>query len=198
MSMQVRGVCIAGFIVIMATAVYHAGAAQDVRPPADRPCVIVWRYAGMQLKPNEGLVLAVWNDGTILFSHRPERLGEHLLIGRVALEDIQTMLVGIRAAGFWEKRRDYVVPDSRFTTIVAHSGNDEARHSWHECLLPGFGGDINTDKEYRSFVRMWKKTMGAITALAPIEVQRLSEKVGKARAWRGYVVDEPHKTVWRP
>ena len=55
MSMQVRAVCIAGFVVIVAAAVYRAGASQDVRAPADRPCVIVWRHGGMQHKPNEGV-----------------------------------------------------------------------------------------------------------------------------------------------
>ena len=107
------------------------------------------------------------------------------------------MLASIRKAGFWEEHKGDLVPDAGYSIITVRDGTRTASHRWHERLLPGFGSDLNTDAKYRAFVRMWKKTSGAIESLAPVEIARLDEKLGKDRVFRGYVVDEPRKTPWR-
>ncbi len=192
------GVFIACIVALSsAAAVLLAAASQDEKAAAEWPCVAVWHQDGMKAKPNDGLRIAVWEDGTILFSPRPDRLGEHMLVGRVEKKDVETMLAGLRAAGFWDEHRSDVVPDSAYTTIAASDGQKRTVHRWHEYLLPGFGSDINTDKDYRAFVRMWKRTSGAIEALPPIEVRRLSDELGEKRVFRGYIADKPHETVWR-
>ena len=162
-------------------------------PEESNPCLVIWRYGGNAPGANQGLELAVWPDGSILLSPRSEALGKNLLAGRVDPNDLAAALSMIREVGFQKLTRDWFVPDSAGTTIFV-SDDKVTRRSWHEYLLPGFGGDINTDHEYCAFVRTWKKTCAAIEGLAPIELRRLEE----AKEFRGYVVDAPEKTPWRP
>jgi hypothetical protein len=45
---------------------------------------------------------------------------------------------------------------------------------------------------------MWRQTRGAIEAIAPIELDRLQQKVGDKQYFRGYNIAEPTKTKWAP
>jgi hypothetical protein len=155
------------------------------------PCVVIWRQA--YGSGNGGLELAVWPDGVILLSPWPQALGENLLAGRVDPSDLADALSCIREAGFQKLTRDWVVPDSDATTIAV-TDEKVTHRSWHGCLFPGFGGDVNTDPGYRAFIRSWKKTHAAIEGLAPIELRRLEG----LKEFRGYVVDAPEETPWRP
>jgi hypothetical protein len=168
------------------------------------PCVVVWRAGGLPLRgkdsqPNTGLEIAVWDDGTILYSPSRERLGQQLVVGKVPAEDVPAMLAAIRAAGFWDDRRGDVVPDSSFTTIIVNEGGKRVSRQWHEYLLPGFGSSLG-DAQYRDFVRSWKRTRGAIESLAPVEIQRLEEvggdKPGANPGFRGYNIAKPPDTPW--
>ena len=142
--------------VIRAAAIASVGArtllaaGQPATQAADWPCLAVWHLGGNREKPNSGLKIAVWPDGTILFSPRLERVGEHMLVGAAEKADVEEMLKAVRLAGFFEAQRDYVVPDSSFTTIAVRDGEGSSVHSFHAYLLPGFGGDINTDAKYET------------------------------------------------
>jgi len=143
-----------------------------------------------------GLVLAVWEDGVLLLAADPAAPGERLLAGRAEKADVAALIEAIGKTGFFEEKREgHVVPDAASTTIAARAGGREALRSWHEHLLPGFGGDINTDADYRRFVRMWKGTRGAIEALAPVEVRRL-EEASPGGGFRGYDPASPGRTSW--
>lgn len=182
------------------------------------PCIVVWQEDGYvpAEQRNAGLVLAVWEDGTLLFPASTRRLGAHMLVGRAAPEDVAAVLRAAREAGFDELKRDYVVPDSAYATITVgiarerratttapakHDSGDavaeRVAHAWHGSLNPGFGGDVTTDDEYRAFVRAWKRTRGAIEALAPSEVYRLQDVHPDLTQFRGYNLAEPYRTAWR-
>ena len=157
------------------------------------PCLVIWHTGGMQENPNHGLEVAIWSDGVVLLSPLPESLGKHMLTGRIDKQELADALRCIHDVGFSKLTRDWQVPDSEFTTIAVLDGQT-ATHSWHEYLMPGFGGDLNTDADYRAFIRTWKKTRAAIEGLAPIELR----PIGNAKEFRGYLVDAPYKTTWRP
>lgn len=211
-----------------ATAVLLAAADKDARSAArrldagrtDPPCVVVWHedsYRPAEQR-NAGLVLAVWEDGTLLFPASTARLGAHMLVGRAAPEDVAVVLRAVREAGFHKLKRDYVVPDAAYTTITVRTTREGAAaatapaaprdgdggavpervaHAWHGSLNPGFGGDVATDAEYRAFVRAWKRTRGALEGLAPEEVYRLQDVFPDLKEFRGYDLAEPNRTAWR-
>jgi hypothetical protein len=203
----VTGITVIGFMGILMAAAENPGRSRSpgdlpgtqecvTTHPADWPCLAVWHDGGMRRNANSGLKLAVWSDGTILLSPREEKPGESLLVGKVDESDVKAMLQAVRDAGFFELGRDYVVPDSSYATIAVRGDNKAAVHSWHGFLLPGFGGDLNTDPSYRAFIKVWKRTAGAIESLAPVELHRLSERAGTDTMFRGYVIASPQKTGW--
>ncbi len=164
----------------------------------DWPCLAMTHNGGMSRdnKSKSGLLLAVWEDGTMLFAARQSAPGERLLVGRAEKAEVSNMLEAVKAAGFFEEKREhYAVPDSASTTIRVRNGKNKGLHTWHERLLPGFGGDINTDTVYRQFIRMWKKTRGAVEALPLVEVHRF-EELAVAGRFRGYIADNAWKTAW--
>ena len=117
-----------------------------------------------------------------------------MLVGKVDPADLRAALASIRDARFQKLNRDWQAPDSGYVTILVRDTGVSTKHSWHEYLLPGFGGNINTDADYREFVRSWKKTRAAIEGLAPLELRTLQD----TDDFRGYVVGAPEKTTWRP
>lgn len=164
-------------------------------PGTDGPCLAVWQHESLRpsAKSNSGLRIAVWPDGAILFSPVRARLGEHMLIGAVETADLEAALKTIRTAGFFKLTRDYLVPDSGSTTIAVRDHEGSSAHSFHAYLMPGFGGDLNTDAEYRRFVRTWMHTHGAIESLAPVRLERLGDR----QEYRGYSVAEQRASQWQ-
>ncbi len=201
---------IAGLALGRSRPVCSEPAASELAAPRNEqtPCVVVWRTPGLPAPPppsekgsppNGGLEIAVWDDGTILYSPNLQRLGQHLVVGKVPVEDVRAMLAAVRAAGFWDDHRGERVPDSSYTTIIVSEDGKRVSRQWHEYLLPGFGSSLS-DARYRDFVRCWKRTRGAIESLAPVEIQRLTEVVGDkpgAKAdFRGYNLANPSDTPW--
>ena len=182
------------FLAAMGAALVLLG--EGTADPAREPCVVMTHEGGSRVGAKSGLVLAVWEDGAMLFAASSAEPGERLLVGRAERADVAAMLEAISKAGFIEEKREHhAVPDSASTTIMARTGGKKSLHTWHGCLLPGFGGDINTDGDYRRFVRMWKGTLGAIEGLPPVEVHRLEEKAPEGK-FRGLDPKEPWKTAW--
>ncbi|MFN7140912.1 MAG: hypothetical protein ACK4UN_16390, partial [Limisphaerales bacterium] len=106
------------------------------------------------------------------------------------------MWKSLREAGFFRVEREhYVVPDSSYETIMATWGSEKAVRSWHGSLKPGFGGDINTDEQYRQFVEMWQKSMAGIEQLNPKELKPAEAKAANG-FFRGYNLASPGKTPW--
>jgi hypothetical protein len=165
--------------------------------PVGAPCLVIWQYPGYpapRQRVNAGLEVAVWPDGAMLLSPVRSALGEHMMAGKVDAADLKAALSAIRDAGFQKLKNGSVVPDASCARITVAEEGKVTTNGWHECLLPGFGGDINADAEYRAFVRTWKKTRAAIESIAPIELRALKEK----EDFRGYVTIAPEKTNWRP
>ena len=134
---------------------------------------------------------ALWQDGAVLF-----RQDGKLFTGTIDPESFRTLWETLRAAKFFTTAREhYVVPDSSYETIMVRLRNESAIHSWHGVLRPGFGGNIETDAEYRAFVGMWKTSEAAIHSITPDDVRPVEQRASDGN-FRGYIVDEPSKTDW--
>lgn len=169
-------------------------------PPAvcsgdESPLVVVWHDSGNLPYAPRGLAIAVWADGALLIAADPAYPGRQVLRGRCAAADVAQLVDAIRAAGFSDLPRDWVVPCANTVTIRVCVDGKAVRRVWHESLQPGFGGDINTDAAYRDFVRAWRKVHGAIESLAPLEVELVDPERGPA-PFRGYDFRAPHETPW--
>ncbi|MBA4148986.1 MAG: hypothetical protein H0X66_12790 [Verrucomicrobia bacterium] len=155
--------------------------------------VLVHVRRGNRRTPGPELKFAYWQDGTVLLRADDS---SRLLVGKVEHPGTWRMWNALREAAFFTTSREgYVVPDASYETIMIHSGNESAVHSWHGVLTPNFGGNIETDAEYRSFVEMWKQSVAAIAKLTPTQLRPLSE-AAKDGTFRGYVVDKPAETEW--
>jgi hypothetical protein len=171
-----------------------ADAKKDHDAPQN-PFIVVRSIGGMQRDPNRGLRMAIWKDGTVLFSPIPEKLGYAMLIGHLDEKNISELLELFKQSGLFNQRREgYVVPDSGYTSIRVEGLGGR---TWHENLMPGFGGNIDDGGEYHRFVKSWKKCTGAMEALVPIHLKRLDENVTEPKAiFRGYNSSKPVETPW--
>ncbi len=156
---------------------------------SDWPTVVQLRHESRGPVP---LKRALWKDGTVLFSDP----SGNMRVGTVHHPSPWRMWNGLREAGFFTMEREhYIVPDSDYETIFAHQGSEAKIHSWHCNLTRGFGGDIETDAAYRSFVEMWKKADDAISHLTPEQSSPL-EDVAVNGTYRGYDLSKPSETPW--
>jgi len=165
------------------------------------PCIVVWHMPGYPGKTAElrfGLEIAVWRDDTVLLSSRQDYPGKGMLIGRVDAASLKDALAAIESSGFPELKRDYPAIDAQSVRIELRRASGVTKRAWTECLMPGVGGDLNSDEENRAFVRAWRKTRGAIAGLEIVELRSLEQVIGKAKEFRGYLVDAPVQTSWRP
>ncbi len=99
---------------------------------------------------NGGLRLALWPDGTMLFSPLRNALGDHMVVGRIDVDELNGALDALAQSGLYDPgaREHYISPDAQYTTIMVKQGGHPAvLKSWHEVLLPGFGGNLNADAE---------------------------------------------------
>lgn len=157
----------------------------------DWPILVHVRHGSRD--PLSTLKFAYWQDGTVLFRSPKD---DALQVGHIAYPEFWKMWTAFREAGFFKTTREhYVVPDSSYETIIIHLGSESALHSWHGSLTRGFGGDIETDPEYRAFVEMWSKTVGAISETAPTGGRSVND-VAKSGNFRGYVLNKPNETKW--
>jgi hypothetical protein len=169
----------------------------DTRDP--RPCIALVQHGGNSPDAQSGLRLAAWPDGAVLMPRSDRGVGGHLLVGTLDPEEVVSVVETIGKAGFFAvERYGYAVPDGEYAVMLVRTGDVSAAHCWHECLSPNYGGNINTDLEYLSFVRMWRKAAGALYALTPSHVQRLAAYLAEAQAndFRGYDPTEPWQTPW--
>lgn len=163
-----------------------------------RPLIVMHRTEGnMRDGRNEGLRLAIWKDGKVLFSPLPDQLGYAMLLGQIDPEAVRELERAFEASGLLSHpRAHYVVPDATYSTL---SVDGLGSRSWHEYLNPGFGGNIDEDEEYFAFVKAWKHCTSALEALVPRQLQRLDENVREpSGVFRDYSSAEPDKTPWLP
>jgi hypothetical protein len=163
------------------------------------PCIVLVQHGGNSPNDESGLRLAVWPDGAALVPRSARGVGPHLLVGTLDPEEVASALGSIKKAGFFTTERyGYAVPDGDYAIMLVRADDGARAHCWHECLSPGYGGNINTDLDYLSFVRMWNKAASALCALTPSHVQRLPEYLAETNAsdFRGYNPDEPFRTPW--
>lgn len=173
------------------------------QPAADAeetwPCIVFVQHGGNAPGAESGLRLAVWPDGAALIPRSARGIGPHLLVGALDPAEVASAVGSIKDAGFFTvERYGYAVPDGDYATMLIRADGVSKAHCWHECLSPGYGGNINTDLDYLSFARMWRNTAAALCALTPSHVQRLPEYLAETNAsdFRGYNPAEPLRTPW--
>ena len=194
------------FMVVTLCAVVAAlcvAAVRSIRAEQDNapqhPLIVMWstsfRTSQNDHCSNGGLKIAIWKDGTVLFSPLPHNLGEAMLIGQLDQKELSELLETFKKSGlFTQSRSGYAVPDSASTTIKVEG---LGTRFWHEYIMPGFGGNIDEDKEYYQFVKAWRKCTSALEGLVPIHLRRLDENVQEPKAmFRGYNSAEWFMTPW--
>lgn len=166
------------------------------------PCmVLVYHDVGSAPGAGErsGLRMAIWEDGSILIQPEPRWVTEHILIGTLDTRDLAATVSRIAQAGFFSVDREgYCVPSSGWSTLMVRTRTTSQVRSWHGTLLPGFGGNLNTDEEYRRFVKMWRESESALLALTPLKVERLKTRLARSKGtgFRGYNPADPFGTPW--
>jgi len=143
--------------------------------------------------------MAIWEDGSILIQRGPRRITEHILVGTLDAKDLAEAISSVAQAGFFSVDREgYCVPSSSSSVLMVRTGTASQVRSWHETLSPGFGGNLNTDDEYRKFVKMWRKSESALLALTPLKVERLKSHLARSKRadFRGYNPAAPLRTPW--
>lgn len=146
-----------------------------------------------------GLELAVWKDGTILVAASERRLpGQGILVGKVDPKDLETALKQISDAAFFDSWSSRVVVGGGSTSISVEHGDKVATVARTETLMPGVGVNVSADPRSRALVRMWRRTRGAIEGISPIELSLLEKQIGKQGTFRGYNLNNPVSTAWRP
>lgn len=146
-------------------------------------------------EPSRGprrLLLAHWMDGTTLRANTEGKLE----VGHAPHPGPWRMWQGVRKSGFFKSPLEsYIVPDASYETLCILQGSEGSIHGWHGVLKRGFGGDIETDDDYRRFVEMWKGAKNALSELQLNTVVPVEEAATKG-IFRGYDLAEPAKTPW--
>lgn len=189
-----------GVAILLAAVACLTFAGVEEEDDSPWPCIVMVYQANSMLPGvgGSGLRMAIWEDGSILM--QPDRsISEHILIGSLDGEDLETAFKSIVQTGFFSGSREgYVVPDAGYSTLMIRTETESKVRSWHGKLSPGFGGNLNTDKEYRRFVKMWKASESTLLALTPVKVERLAQHLKKSGAthFRGYNPQAPFEAPW--
>ncbi|GEM_PF-4216084 len=163
----------------------------------DLPCAMVMYTPGNGPPDSPcGLIMAVWRDGTMLFSAGECSPGKHMLVGQADIADVDAMVEAMIRAGFFGKLKDDSgVPDAGFSTMALRVRTSKARrHSG--SLIPGFGKNANPDADYWAYVKMWRRCEAELHAISPHKVERLEDRLEADGTFRGYNPDEPFETPW--
>jgi hypothetical protein len=135
------------------------------------------------------ILVAVWGDGSIVWSHDAIEGGPPYQIGRCGAESVLSLFNDLEKKGVFEDRsleRAYFGPDSRFTTIQLDDGRRRLRmQSWHELYeqhgkvvagshgLTALNGRsleevVKTEPEpYQKYRRTWSELRSRLAGLIP-------------------------------
>jgi hypothetical protein len=109
--------------------------------PTSTPVAAIWhdnRSSNRPPDPHEEvmrLVVAVWSDGTIVWSEHGRKGGRPYLTANVREARVKQLLSDLKEAGFFRelKRTRWFGPDSGYMVIAANDGSDCQRlASWHD------------------------------------------------------------------
>jgi hypothetical protein len=145
------------------------------------------------------LVVAVWDDGHVVWSDDRLRGGAPYRSGQIDRTRLAAILSGMERDGvFAEKKfsRANVGPDSKFTTIWLKSGKLQLQmRSWHELVEAGGGAvattsgieplrgrrrfDVlrNQPSEYLYYRLAWSEIRGTLLEMIPSESKAVDGKV---------------------
>jgi hypothetical protein len=99
-------------------------------------------------EPFTKVILAIWGDGKIVWSHDRLRGGAPYHTAEIDPPKIQSLLANLKRDGLFTEnsfQRAYFGPDSRYTTILVRFGKDKLEmSSWHE-LAESSGNSVSAD-----------------------------------------------------
>jgi hypothetical protein len=206
--------CISSLICIafVATALTPTEAPKDHpgRPisTADTVLAIYVRHDGRRAPKSPGLVMAVWPDGTAIWSDDRTVGGPPYRSGHVDPKRVAAALKRIGADGYFDDEslgQLYVGPDAGSTILLAKAGKKKVdMQSWHE-LYEGNGavareGGLGTAEgsrlaalkaesaKYLYYRMAWSELRGQMTALIPNE----------SRPVEGRLVFSAGEAYWQP
>lgn len=124
--------------ILLIVACQAQGAESALRPVTEADSVLAVYTENWELgaKPETRLILAVWNDGYVVWSEDRLRGGAPYHTGRTDPKRLDSLLSGLEQKGLFADKSlaDWQAgPDSEFTTILVRFKKKElAMKSWHE------------------------------------------------------------------
>lgn len=130
-----------------------------------------------------GVVLAIWDDGLVIFSFGTNQDDFHnLQVGRVPPARVVEMLNDIEQTGLPGLARSIVVPDSTFWTIRVRRGDKLTESCWNQAMTVPWGAHINAPRDERDFAKAWMASRAILAFTQPSEYKPL--KPGSAEDQR--------------
>jgi hypothetical protein len=113
------------------------------------------------------LILAVWADGTIVWSQNSAKGGDPYLEGKCSIDDLSSLLSKAKKKDSGFADRAYLVDDSGYTVIQILDGTYVTRLVvWREFVGPGSG--VSSDgREQSEFLELWKLVRQGTMELIP-------------------------------
>lgn len=155
------------------------------------PVANVWIQSHSRDARREGLVIAVWRNGRVLWSADSLAGGPPFYEGRIPASKVDAILVAARRQGYFRDLalcRGHFGPDARYTTISITDGEGRLQmDSWHELYeansdlvatahgLASLEGRDRTavlaaqPAEYRRYRRVWTDIRTSLQAIIPTE-----------------------------
>ncbi len=164
----------------------------------DAPVLFIAHSSGSSRGAFNGLEMAVWADGFVLFAPDPKKVGRELQKGQIRPEQVERILELISSAGFFNlDAACYTVPSGKSVTIAARHREKRNLHIWDEVLDPGWGANIRPTPEYDAFKAMWTQVRNTIrNGCCPKDYEPAHDETTHDHILRGYNFDEPWNSKW--
>jgi len=156
------------------------GRSERANAPAD-PVALIELDAGMNRDGSSGPVLAIWNDGTVIFAFHEGSAGKNLQIGTVPPERIVAAMTEIAATGIMECELDWnIVPDGSCYTLAIWKDGKLRFNRWNEAMTVPWGVHIKTDAAHAKLAKAWVSARAILALTCPDEYEALDPKSPEA------------------
>lgn len=151
-------------------------------PPSGLVALVEYHPGNAVHAPPGGPVLAIWNDGTVIFSHNP-CASENLQFGRIPRTRVEEVLTDLKGTGLLDMAQDWnIVPDGHHRSITIIRDGMGTVNRWNEALTVPWGAHIDAPREDRDFARAWMQARAILAFAQPSAYKPL--KAGSAEDQR--------------
>ncbi len=159
----------------------------------DSPPVLLVYHNAVEQTDWEGIEIAVWQDGYVLYDSNL-RNPAGMVGATVKASQVQALLRQLDAAGFFSvAEKSYVRPDYPYVTFAVEYGAKRSARRWNEVMSRGCADGIGSMAEFIEFARTW---IAARIVLDVFFGDLSGATEGVSGVVRGYNCDEPWTTPW--